>query len=60
MTMIKNWLAGVVDRVASKPARLVEHALACPECTHSAVEASPDCYCTDPGCLCVELHENQR
>jgi hypothetical protein len=60
MNMIKNWLSDALDRVASAPERRLERALACPECSHSTVEASPDCYCTDPGCLCVELHESQR
>jgi hypothetical protein len=60
MTMIKDWLAGLVAQVRTAPDRRLTRALSCPECEHSTVEASADCPCTDPGCLCVELHETQR
>lgn len=56
MRLIKK----VLTRIRSWPARRVEHALACPECGHSTLEASPECACWDPGCLCVILHEERR
>lgn len=58
--MIMNWLSGVVDRAQTYADRRLDRAMTCPECEHSTLEASPECLCTDPGCLCVELHETQR
>lgn len=59
MKMIRSWLARLT-RVRNYPDRRLARAMACPECEHSTVEASPWCLCSDPGCLCVVLHETQR
>lgn len=63
MKMIRGLIARLTARIARArqyPDRRLARAMACPECEHSTVEASPWCLCTDPGCLCVALHETQR
>jgi hypothetical protein len=60
MSMIKNWLSGLLQQLDAVAEGRVQHAVRCPECEHSALEASPDCLCSDAGCQCVVLHEEQR
>lgn len=56
MNKIKSW----VRRVVGYGDRRVARAVRCPECEHSTLEASAECKCWDPGCLCVILHETSR
>lgn len=60
MNMIRNWLAGLLGQLDDFAEGRIQHAVRCPQCGHGSREASPTCGCWDPGCLCVELHEEQR
>jgi len=56
--MIK-WLASMFERIRTYGDRRVARAVECPSCRHSTADASSDCSCWYPGCLCVELYETR-
>lgn len=70
MKTLREALAGLrtAIRLATHPWRHVgqytanrlAQAMRCPVCEHSTLEASAECACWDPGCLCVVRHEEHR
>ena len=59
MSMIKNWIAGTLDRAATAVENRLDRAMTCPECGHGAetdhiirAEQADACDCTDDLCAC--------
>lgn len=59
MSMIMNWLSGVVDRAVTAVEDRLDQAMTCPECGHGAEsdpvireEQAAGCGCTDDYCAC--------